>query len=141
MRKNLPLFFFVSFFTLLMIQGCAPMGSGTAATPNDAIPKGTITAQAEFLPLNSQTASGVAVIYNIDAETWVVRLEGVSFPVETGLQLIPVADSAAVGTTSLRSSKGTQNYALTLATAPTKWNKVRIYSTKTQTDYAEALFK
>ncbi|MGK5087244.1 hypothetical protein WDW86_06770 [Bdellovibrionota bacterium FG-2] len=127
-------------FSCLVLQGCGQMQTGTVPIPNDPLPKGTITAQAEFLGLNSQTASGVVVIYSMDTGSWIVRLEGVSLPVESGLQLIPVADSETVGTTALRSSKGTQNYSLTLASTP-KWNKVRIHSTRTNTDYAEAIFK
>lgn len=134
---------FVVFLTLWN-QGCGQGFQNTELIElpielNDPLPSGTIVAQAAFTGQNGKTASGLGVIYNQSGGSYVLRLSGVNFPTEAGLQLIIVANSTNQGPLLLRSSSGNQNYHFYLEGASPVFNQIRLHSVIQFKDYATAL--
>jgi|GEM_PF-6252874 len=132
------------FLIVLMTLGSPGCGQGIQSSEpivlNDPIPSGTIVAQAAFTGQNGNTASGLAVIYSQTGGSYVLRLSGVNFSNEAGLQLIIVANSTNQGPLLLRSSLGSQNYRFYLDGASPVFNQVRLHSVIHFKDYATALF-
>jgi hypothetical protein len=99
----------------LLNVNCADIGIGfgPSGPPNDATPTGTVLRQGQFSGLNGKTASGAAIFYSGNgAGNYILRLEGVSFPEETGLSIRIYSASQLVSTLQLRYSSGSQNYTL-----------------------------
>src|SRR5689334_8655746 len=100
----------------LALSSCSGLniGLGGGSAPNDTAPKTSVLHQAVFTGLNGKTASGAAIFYNgTTVGNYILRLEGVSFPVEAGLIIQVNSGSNTVSTFNLRSSSGSQNYQMT----------------------------
>ena len=123
-------------FSLVFLSSCGlKWGS---ASPNDTAPTGgTIVAQGSFTSLNGRTAGGTVQIYDMGTST-IVRLVGVTFPAESGLQLSVTGDGAVVSTTTLLATTGSKNYTIS-ASGVSTWNSVTIHSLPKNLDYAQAL--
>lgn len=130
----------MAFFLALGTQGCAEIGLGGGQAFNDPLPTGQIVAQGPFYGLNDKTVSGTAVVYKTSSTSYTLRLSGVSFPDETGLVLIPVANNAAQAPLSLRGPTGNQNYTLN-ASGTVTWNQVLLRNSTNNLDYAQALLQ
>lgn len=132
---------FVSIGLTLSLVGCGEIGLGNRS-PNDPKPTGTIVAQGNLTGQSGQTASGSAFVYQTGSASFVVRLEGVTLPEESGLRVIVSVNSDEKLNASLRSSSGTQNYSMTVSTLPATFDYVAIRSTQSNpdVDYAKALF-
>jgi hypothetical protein len=134
-------------FIFLLNLNCADIGIGLGPSgpPNDATPSGTLLRQSQFNGLNGKTASGAAIFYSGNgAGNYILRLEGVSFPEETGLAIRVYSASQLVSTLQLRSSSGSQNY--TLSGVGTQLNfsiygqiSVYIFSNVNNKNYALAM--
>ena len=133
-----PLFILQFFFYL----GCGGidvgLGGGNTPFPNDPRPSGTIVTQGLFAGQNSQTASGSALIFS-SGTTYTLRLEGVSFPVETGLIIkVYTSTGTQLSQLALRASTGNHNYVLPDATASQTFASVYIVSSPNLVNYAYA---
>ncbi len=123
-------------FFLFFLWSC---GKGTLPASNDPAPIGTIVAQGQFVGLNGKAVSGAAVIYQTSSDgNYVVRIEGIVTPIENGLEVIAKTSTATVLQTVLRSTRGTQNYSVTVA-GVVLWSSVSIFSTLTNLAYGTAL--
>jgi hypothetical protein len=110
-----------------------PIGAGV---PNDNKPTGTIAATGTLTGSSGKTASGNATVYNNNS-SYILRLDGLSLPVEVGLQVVVTLESGAIAMrASLRASTGNQNY--TIGSVTGTFAKVEIYSTSARTNYAAA---
>lgn len=113
--------------------------SGGGGFPNDPAPTGTVKAQAAWVSLNGQTVSGTVTVYLLESGSYVVRLNGLSAPSETGLSLRVTASGQQVISTSLRATGGSQNYSVSPSFANPRWEKATIRSNTAGLDYGEAL--
>lgn len=118
--------------------GVIQVGGATAAAHSAPRPVGAPLYQGQFFGQSGQQASGTASIFFTNQSQYVLRLEGLSVPVESGLKIkIYSHPYQRAAKTSLRSSSGDQNY--TLTTPPVKFTTVVIYSTQTRKPYATAM--
>ena len=129
----------------LLVTACG-IPVGPSASPNDAVPSGTITAQGEFTSLNGQAVSGTAAVYLLDASNYVVRLNGIQVPQEAGLQMVVVVDGKEQTRIALRSYSGSQNYSLSVTTSGAlgslpRFNQVNIHSPVRNLDYGQAILR
>jgi hypothetical protein len=90
-----------------------------------------------FSGLNGKTVSGSASVYDQGGGTYVFRLDGVSFPDETGMQIVLVVSGTTQSPITLRAVSGSQNYTVT-PTGGTVFQQARIHSTFYNLDYALA---
>jgi hypothetical protein len=128
---------FLAAFTVAGIAiACGiPIGGGV---PNDSKPAGSIVSSANINGQSGQTASGTATIY-VNGASFTLRLEGLSVPVENGLQVIVNMQGGATSLhTTLRASTGNQNYSIGSTTGV--FASVDIFSTSARTNYAKAIF-
>src|SRR4051794_23977880 len=72
--------------SLLFACSGVNIGLGGGGAPNDTRPTGTPLVQGTFSGQNGQTVSGTASVFNVSTSNYVLRLEGISAPVESGLQ-------------------------------------------------------
>lgn len=121
----------------LGVSACGQIHLGSA-TPNDTEPTGTIIAQGPFVGASSKTVTGTAVIYKVDLGSYIIRLNGISTPSETGLQVVGVTNEGKLAGQTLRSTSGNQNYSVSTETTP-QWLQVNIYSTLNTTNYGTAI--
>jgi hypothetical protein len=121
---------------VLTACGIIPLGQGT---PNDAVPSGTIVTQATINSLVAdKSVTGNATIYN-SAGTFILRLETLSAPNETGLLvMVNLIDGSNALRASLRAISGNQNY--TIGSIAGSFANAQIYSTSAQTVYGQANF-
>jgi hypothetical protein len=98
------------------------------------VAQGTFTGQSGF------DASGVAaIIRSSSSGTDIIRLEGVSFPSESGLKVTAVLNGETRTIASLKNTSGNQNYSTSLGGVGASWSSVSIYSTLTRQNYATAI--
>jgi hypothetical protein len=121
----------------LVMAGCGIIKTGSRTAPNDPVPIGTIVAKGSFTGQNSQEVTGVGVIYRLDTNEHVVRVEGLSAPSENALQIRARRNGSIVMERALRSNSGTQNY-VTDITESTGWDFVIIHSSLNNKDYGSA---
>lgn len=133
-RPTQAVFAVVSAFAALgaMLGGCGVVGIGGGTGLNDPAPSGTIVAQGSFAGQNGKAVSGTVSVYktSCDASTcvFVVRLQNLSAPQESNLQLVATINGAVVANHPvLRASTGTQNYAYSGLFASVVWNQVAIH--------------
>ncbi|MCM2322304.1 MAG: hypothetical protein NDJ90_03475 [Oligoflexia bacterium] len=106
----------------------------------DPEPQGLLVAQGTFAGQNGKTVSGSALIYKTGEVSYVLRLSGVSFPTESGLQIIAKVSGSSLPPIELRGVTGDQNYDISLDGFITPdWQLVTIRSTVQGTDYATAI--
>jgi len=133
--------------------GCGNATPGSS-TYNDAVPaKAVVLAQAVITPQNgyvppSGNNLGAAIVYRIDASSYLARLQGLNLQPETGLQVRVFASSSSntpTLTTPLRGFKGDQNYgpfnaSLTSISNVGLFSSLCIFSTTTNQNRGCAFF-
>ena len=97
-------------------------------------------ASGEFIAIAGAAVSGTVTVYDMSDGAYIVRLAGLVAPAETGMTVIPVVDGSSVASLALRANTGTQNYTIQTTVSSPGWDKVRLHSSATNRDYAEALF-
>ncbi len=109
------------------VAGCGAFPLGTGAAPNDPVPVGQLVAQGVFSTVvAAKPVTGTVTILKEPTDgSYVIRLESLSAPDESGLQLIGVAGTTTVFSRSLRAITGNQNYATGLTSSLT-WSSVSI---------------
>jgi hypothetical protein len=125
------------------LAGCGGinLNTGSSPAPNDTRPSGSPLVQAALTSQNGKTVSGSAMIFFSGTSSYTLRLEGISIPQETGLQILVYATPGGkISTQSLRSTSGSQNYTISNSAIGLTFNNIYIYSTQTNTNYASALF-
>ncbi len=132
----------LTLFALLGLTRCGQIGLGTART-DDPVPPGTVVAIKEFTTYNSSKAvTGTAAVYlRSDTNTYLIRLENLSAPGDSGLLVVGKANGGTVFQTTLRARTGNQNYE-TGKSGNMSWTSVAIRPSAPATapDYAEAIF-
>jgi hypothetical protein len=123
-------------------MGCSgiDIGIGGGSAPNDARPTTNPLVQGAFTSQNGKTVTGTAAIFNVGTSSYILRLEGISTPVESGLQ-VQLYNSASQNNFSLKDYTGSQNYAFTNSNSNVIFSSVAIYSTLTNMSYGSALLK
>jgi hypothetical protein len=146
-NKNLIFHFFgtlIGFVTTGVILTCCSGinigSSGSNFSPNDVRPTSLPMVQGFFVSQNSQTVSGTALIFNVTGLSYVLRLEGITTPSETGLQ-IQLYGSDGQQNFSLRANSGSQNYTFTSTNPAAHFSSVSIYSTLSLMPYGSAQLK
>jgi hypothetical protein len=125
------------FGAFIFLIGCGELTGGTTVAPNDPIPAGTINKQGQFFSQGGQTVTGSAIIY-LSGSSYVLRLEGIQTPEETGLQVrINTTLQSPAFTFSLKGTSGNQNYAFTGPGQATIMS-VNIFSTLSNKNYGAA---
>jgi hypothetical protein len=135
--------FFVA-LVLFIGPSCAgglQIGIGSAALPNDPKPSSSsLILQAQFNGINGKTVNGNALIYYINGY-YLVRLEGMTIPEETGLRVqVFATPSGQVANLPLRAFSGNQNYTISGAPSSVTIRSVYIFSTQNNINYGSALF-
>lgn len=128
----------VATLALLMTQGCGLVHLGSSGG-NASIPPGISVASGIFLPLNGQTVSGGASIYN-DSGSYYLYINGLSAPNQNGLVFVVTASGVPLPQISLQSSSGSQSYAISVSVSNPVFQYVTIHSTNNNEDYGEAIF-
>jgi hypothetical protein len=110
---------------------------GTATSPNDAAPTGSILAQGSFAP--GSKVSGTVKIY-VSGTSFILRLENISAPSESSLlvRINGTPPGGPIQSFSLRATSGNQNYTFTGA-SNVRLNSVDIYSNANSTAYGTAI--
>lgn len=135
-----------SLLLALILAGCSnidgiSLGGGTGGSSNDARPSGNPLSQGQFFGQNSETVSGSALVFasTTTANTYILRLEGLTTPVEGGLQVQVYGNGPTnpAYTTTLKANSGNQNYTFN-GIAGIKFSNVYIYSTSKQVNYGSA---
>lgn len=130
-----------TFFTALLLSNCGVVSTGGGSgTFTDAVPNGTVVAQGNFSSQNGQTVTGSAIIYNMGAPNYIVRLSGLTAPSESGL-LVQVWGNGSSPTyqVTLRGASGNQNYSF--SSNSQSFSRVCIHSNLKQLDYGCALLQ
>jgi hypothetical protein len=128
------------------LGGCGSINlgaGGSTSVLNDPIPEGSLRSQGNFTGQNGKTASGSVAVYQLsNSFSYVVRLQGITVPNETGLVVqVYGVPSTPLQTFVLRSSTGSQNYSLPNLGASTLFKSVVIYSQTANLSYAFALLQ
>jgi len=116
--RSLKSFFFAGLLAVIAAScGGITLGQGTQ---NDPVPTGTIVSQGSLTGVNGRAVSGTVAVYqstNSDGTCqFVVRLQNLSAPNDSGLQIIPVVNGAQSTSPSfyvLRAPTGNENYIFT----------------------------
>ena len=113
---------------------------GGSSTPNDPRPSGNVVVQGSFTGSSGQsTVTGTAIIFST-SNSYILRLEGLSVPSETGLT-IQIYTSQSQVNLNLTASTGNQNYSVNnLPINATTFLSVSIWSTLKNQQYANAVF-
>ena len=114
--------------------------TGGGSAPNDVRPTNLPLVQGVFTGQNGKTVTGTAVIFNVSASNYVLRLEGISTPAEGGLQ-VQLYTSDGQSNFSLRASGGSQNYTFSSTDPNVLFSSVSIFSTPNNLSYGSALLK
>lgn len=125
------------FCLALALASCAAIRRDDSLVANDPIPDGQLMASGSFSGLNGQTASGLAEVYRISADSYVLHLSSISFPEESGLQIKVTVDGLTLSAMTLRASSGDQNYSIAYS-GTGSWSQVKIYSPSAFQNYAYA---
>lgn len=117
------------------LSSCGLIGTGGFPVLRDPVPDGEKVASGSFETVNEtfhedKTVSGLAIIYLVDVDTYVVRLQTLSAPEESDLLLEASAGGQTVLQTNLRSPYGNQNYTLSMSGSP-NWTSVTIKTPRT----------
>jgi hypothetical protein len=125
-----------------MVGGAGSLGCGQVTlgggTANDAVPVGTIVAQGSFTSVASgKPVTGTVTVY-LASSIYIVRLQGLSTPSESGLFVRGVVNGIAAQDLALRSTSGNQNYTFSSVPAGSIWAQVKIYSATANLDYGLA---
>lgn len=129
----------------LLSSSCGSLSSG-AVSANENAPTGSILASGSFTSLNGKTVSGIAKVILDTGNVYWVRLEGLSAPSESGLQVWLTKTSSTTGQSektnvgTLRSVTGSTNYQTTITSA-IAFTAVTIRSPAANLDYGTALLK
>lgn len=108
--------------------------------PNDPIPSGTVIAQGTFTGANGKSVSGAAIIYSQGSGQYVLRLQSLSAPSESGLQIVITVNSTTLSPISLLFTSGTKNYSFTYTGSGTpSFTQVSIKPPGVSLDYGIAL--
>lgn len=130
----------IVFAYILALLGCGAIKKGDSSSgtscPNEETPSGTVQSQGTFSGVNNQTVSGIARIY-ISSGTFVLRIESITFPQETGLQLVAQTSTGATNSLSVKCMSGNQNYPLS-AEAGSVWSSITLKSITKNMDYGTA---
>lgn len=110
------------------------------STVNEPTPTGNIIAQGTFTAQNGRTLTGAAQIYLQSNSTYVLRIENLTAPAESNLQIRVKVNGQISETFALRNNTGTQNYTLT-QTGTVVWNSIDIYSIPNILVYGIALLE
>lgn len=110
--------------------GCGlSLGQGTLDDPT---PSGSIVAQGSLAGENGRSVSGVASVWEQiggSSCTYVLRLENLSAPSDSTLEVVPLVNGApglSPSFATLRSSSGTQNYTFTGVPCGSTWTQISI---------------
>jgi hypothetical protein len=122
----------------LGLSACGTLGGGSTNL-NDPAPDGILLRQAPFFGQNGQTVSGTAAIYTGSSGVYILRLEGLTAPEESGLQVRVTGNGIQVFSSSLRASSGSMNYTMNVSAVAT-WNSVTLFSTANAKSYGTATF-
>ncbi len=124
-----------------LLQGCGlNIKNGSLIVPNDPIPNGTSLDSATFSAASGQSdVTGFTTIYLLSPQNYIVRLDSISFPAETTLQM-NIVTSAGSFVRSLRSNFGSQNYSLNIVGPQPTWIRIEIREPGAQQNYAIAIF-
>lgn len=129
---------FLSFSAVLYLTSCGDVKLGPVPAPNDPPPSGTKLSSGTFVSQNGKIVNGIASVYQRSSNGLIViRLEGISTPEESGLNIQAMRGSEIGIRSNLRSFTGTQNYS-TQKTETTGWTSIQILSSNTQTLYGTA---
>ena len=127
----------VRYFTYILLllnamhlAGCGLIKGQNNTILNDPVPNGTVVAQGSFFGQNGMSVTGTARVYRMTADnTYVIRLEGISTPSESGLILLASSNGNSDFQANLRGTSGNQNY-FTGSNSDRYWTEVRIESTR-----------
>ena len=114
-------------------------GSSGGTSLNEGAPDGFLLKQAPFFGQNGQTVSGTAAVYASSGGAFVLRLEGLTAPSESGIQVRVVGNGTQVFASTLKASSGSMNYTMNVTGIAT-WNSVSLYSTSQAKSYGTATF-
>lgn len=134
---------FLSLISAGWVLGACGSKQASPPTLNEPALSGTIAYQGTFAGQNGKSVGGTALIYEVDGQ-YVIRLENLDAPNETGLKVVGRIDGADNYASTLKSSQGSQNYSTGISSLPARtWNSVIIRSTiNTSTpDYGIALLR
>lgn len=121
-------------------QGCG-LNIGTTS-PNDPRPTGTLLAQGQFASQNGKSVSGSALVFSQSGTSYIVRLEGISTPSESGLYVrVYTANSGQVSNLSLTATSGSQNYYFTSTETSPTFKSVYIFSVPSNIAYGLAVLQ
>ncbi len=127
----------ICFFLL----ACGQISVGGSTTTNNARPTGAPVTQAAILGQNGQTVTGIAYVFFVSNQGYIVRLEGLSVTNESNL-VVKIYSRTGILLTSLglKSFTGNQNYSVSSTTGGTQIGSVTIYSNLKSINYAQASF-
>ncbi len=128
-RRRNNIFFGIMCASVFFTASCGSTELGTVKINDPAPSSGQIVAQGNFTGLNGKTVSGIALVYQMSDGSHLIRLEGLSAPAETGLQVVAKVDSTIAYSAGLKGATGNQNYPTTIIGAST-WNSIKILSTQ-----------
>lgn len=108
-------------------------------TSADVSPTGTLIAQGPFTAESGSGLTGIAQVYlSTDNSQYIIRIQSLVAPNETGLQLSAMANGIVAYEASLKSYQGDTNYSTGVAPA-VSWNTVTIRSVPKNQNYGTAL--
>lgn len=125
--------------TALSAIQCGEVKLSKNRTSADVTPTGILISQGTFTAESGSSLTGIAQMYlATDNSQYIIRIQGLSAPNETGLQLTGTANGTVTYQTDLRSSTGDTNYETGIA--PTvSWNSVTIRSVPKNQNFGTAL--
>lgn len=125
--------------TVLFAAQCGDVKLSKNRTSTDAAPTGAIVKQGPFTAESASGLTGIAQVYlAADNSQYTIRIQSLSAPNETGLEITAMANGAVVYEASLKSYHGDTNYDTGVAPA-VSWNSVTIRSTPKNQNYGTAL--
>ena len=116
-----------------LLPSCGYITVGGGSGINDPVPSGVIIAQGTLQAQPGYTLSGVVSVYKSGCDgstcTFTVRLQNLSAPAQSNLQLIATINETQSSnkTVALRSSTGNQNYVFTGLMATSSWIQIAIH--------------
>jgi hypothetical protein len=139
--KTLKLFTLTLFLPFLL-SGCAlNQRTGGLIIPNDPAPNLPSIDTATFNAASGQSdVTGFVTIYLQSPQNYIVRLDSISFPATTSLQMTIFTSAGTGGPYTLRSSYGSQNYSIGIIGNQPTFQRVEIRSPGSTANYAIAIF-
>lgn len=95
---------------LLFAWACSDIELGENNGPNDAVPTGTVISQGSFEGRNGQTVTGSAIVYRSGAGSYILRIQALTAPNESGISVELYANGNIAYSTTLNQASGSQNF-------------------------------